>query len=34
MRQLNGPQTTGREYHNMSEPRHASLSENNVATGG
>jgi putative CocE/NonD family hydrolase len=31
MRQLNGPQTTGREYHNLSEPRHASRRENNVA---
>jgi predicted acyl esterase len=31
MRQLNGPQTTGREYHNLSEPRHVSRRENNVA---
>jgi uncharacterized protein len=31
MRQLNGPQTTGREYHNLSEPRHALRRENNVS---
>src|SRR3982751_1974170 len=28
---LNGPQTTGREYRNLSEPRHESRRENNVA---
>lgn len=27
---LNGPQTTGREYRNLSEPRHSRRSENNV----
>lgn len=27
---LNGPQTTGREYRNLSEPRHRRRSENNV----
>ena len=28
--QLNGPQTTGREYRNLSEPRHRIRRENNV----
>ena len=30
-RQLNGPQTTGREYRNLSEPRHGTRRDNNVA---
>ncbi|MHA7651808.1 CocE/NonD family hydrolase [Mycobacterium sp. ML4] len=30
---LNGPQTTGREYHNLSEPQYTSRRENNVAVG-
>lgn len=30
-RQLNGPQTTGRTYRNLSEPRHAMARDNNVA---
>ena len=30
-RQLNGPQTTGRSYRNLSEPRHAMARDDNVA---
>jgi len=30
-RRLNGPQTTGREYTNLSEPQYETLRENNVA---
>jgi predicted acyl esterase len=30
-RQLNGPQTTGRHYRNLSAPRHAMTRDNNVA---
>ena len=30
-RQLNGPQTTGREYQNLSEPRHRTVSDLDVA---
>jgi hypothetical protein len=30
-RQLNGPQTTGRSYRNLSAPRHAMARDNNVA---
>ena len=30
-RQLNGPQTTGRNYRNLSAPRHAMTRDNNVA---
>ena len=31
MRRLNGPQTTGRDYRNLSEPRHGSRRDINVA---
>ena len=30
-RQLNGPQTTGREYRNLSEPAHGMRSDQDVA---
>ncbi|EUA87002.1 X-Pro dipeptidyl-peptidase family protein [Mycobacterium ulcerans str. Harvey] len=30
-RQLNGPQTTGREYANLSEPQYNTMRENNAA---
>ncbi len=30
-RQLNGPQTTGRDYRNLSEPTHAMARDDNVA---
>ncbi|MEE6175112.1 CocE/NonD family hydrolase [Mycobacterium sp. 050134] len=32
-RTLNGPQTTGREYRNLSEPRYASRTDINIAIG-
>jgi hypothetical protein len=30
-RRLNGPQTTGREYHNLSQPIHAMAHDDDVA---
>ena len=33
MRRLNGPQTTGRDYRNLSEPHYHTRRDNNVAIG-
>jgi predicted acyl esterase len=33
VRRLNGPQTTGRDYRNLSEPQYHTRRDNNVAIG-